>query len=98
MNPPIRRLAWLIALLFAALLVAGSWIQVVDAQDLRERPGNRRTLLNEFGRERGQILVDGEAVATSVPSEGRVPWRRTYPQGEDYAHVTGWFSQPVTWA
>lgn len=92
MNPPIRRLAWLIALLFAALLVAGSWIQVVDAQDLRERPGNRRTLLNEFGRERGQILVDGEAVATSVPSEGRVPWRRTYPQGEQYAHVTGWFS------
>ena len=52
MNPPIRRLAWLIALLFTALLVAGSWIQVVDAQDLRERPGNRRTLLNEFGRER----------------------------------------------
>ncbi|WP_374928327.1 peptidoglycan D,D-transpeptidase FtsI family protein [Kytococcus sedentarius] len=92
MNPPIRRLAWLIALLFGALLVAGSWIQVVDAQDLRERPGNRRTLLNEFGRERGQILVDGEAVATSVPSEGRVPWRRTYPQGGEYAHVTGWFS------
>ncbi len=92
MNPPIRRLAWLVALMFVALMAAGSWIQVVDADDLRERPGNRRTLLNEFGRERGQILVDGESIATSVPAQGRVPWRRTYPQGSAYAHVTGWFS------
>ncbi|WP_462418755.1 peptidoglycan D,D-transpeptidase FtsI family protein [Kytococcus sp. Marseille-QA3725] len=92
MNPPIRRLAWLVALLFGALLVAASWTQVVDADDLREMPGNRRTMLNEFSRERGQILVDGEAVATSVPADGKVPWRRTYPEGREYAHVTGWFS------
>lgn len=92
MNQPIRHLAWLVALLFGALLVAGSWIQVVDANHLRELPGNRRTMLNDFGRERGKILVGGEPVATSVPAQGQVPWVRTYPRAEEYAHTTGWFS------
>lgn len=92
MNRPVRSLAWVITLLLGSLLVAATWIQVVQAESLRERPDNRRTMLEEFGRQRGDILVDGEPLATSVPAEGDLPWLRTYPGGPGNAHVTGYFS------
>ena len=80
MNAPIRRLSAVVALLFATLLVASTWIQVVQAKELQERPDNRRTLLATYARERGQILVGGAPVAKSVPSNDELKWLRTYPE------------------
>ena len=92
MNAPIRRLSAVVALLFATLLVASTWIQVVQAKELQERPDNRRTLLATYARERGQILVDGAPVAKSVPSNDELKWLRTYPEARLYPHVTGYYS------
>ena len=92
MNAPIRRLAGVVAVLFSALLVASTWIQFVQAKELQERPDNRRTLLANYARERGQILVGGTPIAKSTATKDELKWLRTYPQGELYSHVTGFYS------
>ncbi|MEO8519371.1 MAG: penicillin-binding protein 2 [Dermatophilaceae bacterium] len=92
MNQPIRRLSFLVALLFGALLISTTWIQFVQAQTLDNRPGNRRTLLEGYARERGAILVDGAPVAKSVPTKDELKYVRIYPSGKLYSHVTGYYS------
>ncbi|GAA2736587.1 penicillin-binding transpeptidase domain-containing protein [Pedococcus aerophilus] len=92
MNAPLRRLSMVVALLFSALLVSSTFIQFVQAKSLQERPENRRTLLANYARERGQILVGGTPVAKSVASDDELKWLRTYPKGELYAHLTGYYS------
>lgn len=92
MNTPIRRLAYVVIAMFTALLLATTWIQFVSAEDLRERPGNRRTLIDTYSRERGAILVDGTAIARSEPTDTDLQWVRRYDQARRYAHVTGYWS------
>ena len=45
MNSPIRRLSVVVAIMFCALLVAGSLIQYFQAGELAAAPNNRRTCL-----------------------------------------------------
>lgn len=92
MNQPIRRLSFLVAMLFGALLISTTWIQFVQAQSLDNRPGNRRTLLASYSRERGAILVGGSPVAKSVPTKDELKYVRTYPSGKLYSQVTGYYS------
>lgn len=92
MNAPIRRLSFVVAMLFASLLVSTTMIQFVFAKDLNARPDNRRTLLSTYARERGQILVGDTAIAKSVPANNEYKWLRTYPQGTSYEHITGYYS------
>ena len=53
---------------------------------------NSRTVYAEFGTDRGQIIVGGDAIADSVASDDAYAYQRTYPQGELYAPITGYFS------
>lgn len=92
MNTPIRRLSMVVATLFASLLVSSTLIQYVFAADLNSRPGNRRTLLSTYARERGEILVGQKPVARSVPSDDEYKFQRVYDEAELYAHVTGYYS------
>ncbi len=92
MNSPIRRLGFVVAAMFCALLLSTTWIQFVQAKDLADRPGNRRTLLANYGKERGAILVDGKPIAQSLPTKDQLKWIRTYPQATEYAHITGYYS------
>lgn len=92
MNEPIRRLSMLAALLFTALLVSSTWLQVVGAQAINERPDNRRTALKNYGQERGQILLGGQPIARSVPSDDELQWQREYTDPQTYAHLTGYYS------
>ncbi|WP_321166169.1 hypothetical protein [Serinicoccus sp. CNJ-927] len=92
MNTPIRRLALVVFAMFTALLISTTWIQFVQAEDLRERPGNRRTLIDNYSRDRGAILVDGTPIATSEPTNDELEWLRRYDQAQRYAHVTGYYS------
>jgi len=92
MNKPIRRLSFLVAALFCALLISTTWIQFVTAKSLDDRPGNRRTLLDSYSRERGAILVNGTPIAKSVPTKDELKWLRTYPQAKLYSQVTGYYS------
>lgn len=92
MNKPIRALAVVFGLLFFALLLGINHVQVVQANSLNAKSDNRRVIDEEFSRERGAILVAGEPIAESVPSDGTWAFKRRYPEGELYADITGYFS------
>ncbi|WP_030527265.1 peptidoglycan D,D-transpeptidase FtsI family protein [Phycicoccus jejuensis] len=92
MNAPVRRLSFLVAGLFAALLVSTTLIQYVFAADLNGRPDNRRTLLATYARERGEILVGQTPIAKSVPTDDEFKFQRTYDDADLFAHVTGFYS------
>ncbi len=96
MNRPIRNLSIACMLLFLALLVNASYVQYWKADDLTslsQHPDNKRVRDAEFSRERGAILVHGKAVAESNASDDAYKFQREYPQGEEYAHLTGYFSR-----
>lgn len=92
MNTPIRRIGIVVAMMFVSLLLSSTIIQFVQADELRDKPGNRRTLLDSYSRERGSILAGGTTVAQSSPTDDELKYLRKYPQGEMYAPVTGYFS------
>jgi peptidoglycan glycosyltransferase len=92
MNTPIRRLALLVFAMFSALLIATTYIQFVQADELRDRPNNRRTLVENYSQDRGPILVDSTTVAQSEPTDDELQWVRTYPSGRLYSHITGYYS------
>jgi penicillin-binding protein A len=92
MNRPIRRLSFVVALLFSTLFFSTTWIQFVTAKQIDALPGNRRTLLDSYSRERGAILIDGSPIAKSVPTNDELKYVRTYPAGKLYSQVTGYYS------
>jgi peptidoglycan glycosyltransferase len=94
MNGPVRRLSMGIFACFFALLVAVTWIQVINASALKADPRNSRPGLSERGKERGLIVTtDGTEVARSVedPNDPR-SFIRQYPEGEVFAHIVGYNS------
>lgn len=92
MNGPIRKVATFVALMMAALLLNMTYISVVRTDSLNEDGRNRRVRDAEFSRNRGAILVGNDPIAESTPREGRFPYVRSYPDGELWSSVTGWFS------
>lgn len=92
MNQAIRS-AWIVAIgMFALVLGSLTYVQFFQAQELNDNPWNNRQLYQDFGRERGAILVDGRAIADSVPSNDQFNFQRVYNQPELYAHLTGYYS------
>jgi len=92
MTLPIKRLGGVFALLLVALLANLTIIQVGQADEYRDRPGNQRLLLAEYDRERGPIFVGNEAVARSLETAGALRFLRTYSNGPMYAPITGFYS------
>ena len=92
MNKPIRYLAVACMVMFLALLANVNYVQFVEADSLNARNGNQRVINEEFSRDRGPILVAGEPVAQSVPSDDEYRFQREYPDGPLYANLTGYFS------
>jgi peptidoglycan glycosyltransferase len=91
-NAPLRRVAISVLVLFTLLIINVNYIQVVRADKLRENTSNTRVLAAEYDRERGSIVVDGNEIAHSVPTEGRLKYLRQYSEGEIYGPVTGYYS------
>lgn len=92
-NQPLRHVLAVLMLCFAALFVQLNRIQYFQADDLREHPDNTRTIQRNFSRDRGPIsTADGQVVALSVPVDGPLEQRRTYPEGPLYAHTVGYLS------
>ncbi|MGD7789053.1 peptidoglycan D,D-transpeptidase FtsI family protein [Propionibacteriaceae bacterium Y1700] len=92
MNRPIRRVAVVVMVLFALLLGNITFSAVVRENGLNNHPNNRRVRDAEFGQDRGAILVGNEPVADTAPSDDRFKYQRSYPQGELYAPITGYYS------
>lgn len=92
MNGPIRKVTVFVALMMAALLLNLTQISVVQTEALNAEQRNRRIMDAEFAQPRGAILVGNQPIAQSVPRSGRFPFVRTYPDGELWSTVTGWYS------
>ncbi len=93
MNKPVRRVAIAMLVLFALLVINVNFIQVVRATEYQADPGNTRVLLEEYERQRGSIVVDGRAVASSRSTPGdQLAYLRTYANGPMYVQATGYYS------
>ncbi|AIY02391.1 hypothetical protein ART_2792 [Arthrobacter sp. PAMC 25486] len=93
MNQAIRN-SWIVAIaLFALLFGSISYVQFFAADSLNDNPSNQRQLFARFCSSRGPILVDGQAIAESVPTNSDCKFQRTYNDPELYAGLTGFFSK-----
>lgn len=92
MTKELRRLSIVMLFMFIALFAASSWIQVVEADSLAQNSHNKRTRLDSYEIQRGSIIVDGVAIATSVPSDDQYQFQRVYSDAPMWEPVTGWFN------
>ncbi len=93
MNRQIRRVAVFVLALFFLMFSAPFYWQVVEGDKLANDPRNARKLFKEYSLERGKmVLPDGQPVAISVATPDALKFKRTYPQGDHYGMVTGYYS------
>ncbi|MFS0853426.1 penicillin-binding transpeptidase domain-containing protein [Microbacterium sp. 179-I 3D4 NHS] len=92
MTKELRRLSIVMLFMFIALFAATSWVQVVAADSLAQDSHNKRTRLDSYGIQRGSIIVDGTAIATSVPSDDTYRFQRVYADAPMWEPVTGYFN------
>ena len=93
MNSSIVRLYVLVLALFVTVVGFTSYWSIVDAEELRERQDNRRSLIEAQKIPRGKITTaDGTEIAVSVPqgSGNQRIFTREYPQGELFGHPVGY--------
>ncbi|CAN5598286.1 penicillin-binding protein 2 [soil metagenome] len=93
MNRQIKILGVVIMLCYVAAFLKLNQIQVLDASKYNDRPENTRTQLRDFNRPRGDIVTaDGQIAATSEEQRAQLRYQRVYPEGDLYAHITGYYS------
>lgn len=95
MTKELRRLSIVMLFMFISLFAATSWIQVIDADALSQNGNNKRTRLDSYEIQRGSIIVDGVAIASSVPSDDMYQFQRVYTDAAMWEPVTGYFSAPL---
>jgi peptidoglycan glycosyltransferase len=89
----IRALGIFMLVCFTALFVQLNRLSVFTATELNDHPLNTRDVIRDFTSPRGTISsADGVVLARSVPSNDRFQLQREYPEGELFAHITGYFS------
>ena len=99
MNQRIRRLTVALSMLFLVLFVQTTNWQYFRQESLANDPRNNRVSAREFDDRRGPIVTaDGVVVAATEPVTdevnpgSRFDWQRVYPQGDLFAHVTGYYT------
>lgn len=93
MQRQIRRVGLGLIVAFLAVFAQLNYVQIFAAERIAGNQANIRTLLREYSIKRGDILTsDGETIATSIATKGRLKYKRTYPNGELYGHLTGFYS------
>jgi penicillin-binding protein A len=91
MNKELRRVSIVIFMMFLTLFVATTSIQVLSAETLSQDQRNVRSIYDSYKTQRGSILVDGQPIAFSKPSDDLYHYLRTYTDPM-YSGVTGFFS------
>lgn len=92
MNRPIRRVSVFAMIMFGLMLINCTYLMVFQQGSLNANDQNRRVRDAEFGQDRGSILVGNTEVAKTDPVDDRFKFLRSYPQGELYAPITGFYS------
>lgn len=93
MNRQIVRLYVVILILFTGLVAFTSRWSVLEAEELADKPQNRRPLIEEQQIARGKITTsDGVLVAESLPTGGgpQKVYVRRYPQGALFGNPVGY--------
>ena len=98
MDRQIRRLGIALVALFALLFGQVAYVQVFAAERIADSPGNAtRQIRAEFEVERGQIIAADRrtVLARSVEAGPNqvFRYRREYPEGELFGHITGYYSR-----
>src|SRR5688572_7067797 len=93
MQSQIRKVGIGLIIAFAAIFAQLNYVQIFAAERIAENNANRRSLLQQYSIKRGDILtLDGRRIAISEDTGGKLRYRRVYPEGELYGHVTGFAS------
>ncbi|MCS5735352.1 peptidoglycan D,D-transpeptidase FtsI family protein [Herbiconiux daphne] len=92
MTRELKRVTIVVLLMFVTLFVSTTIIQFFQADALADDARNARTIYASYDTERGAILVDGQPIAESVPTDDEFKYQRTYPQGPLYSAVTGYYT------
>jgi len=93
MNTPLRRVAMAIMTMIVLLLANATYVQVIKADDYRADPRNARVLIEEYSRQRGQIVAEGTPLALSKETDSsQLRFQRQYGGGPVFAPVTGYYS------
>jgi peptidoglycan glycosyltransferase len=94
MDRQIRRLAVAFLGLFVLLFAQTNYLQVFASSRLANNPSNQRLLLQEYDVHRGAILARDErtVLAQSTATSGKFKYLRSYPQGDLYGQITGFYS------
>ncbi|MDU0348803.1 penicillin-binding protein 2 [Actinomyces sp. MRS3W] len=102
MNRQIRQVIVLVVVMVLALAASLTSVQGLARPALWESSSSQGTLITDsrnsrmvyaqFGTERGQILAGDTVLADSVASDDAYTYQRTYPEGQLYAPLTGYFS------
>ena len=92
MNNQIRKIFIIVLLMFALLGVGITNTQFISASSLNADARNQRTILHAAETDRGPIIVDKTAIASSEREADSKRYVRTYAEGPLYAPVTGYFS------
>ncbi|KAM9862101.1 penicillin-binding protein 2 [Leucobacter sp. BZR 635] len=93
MNKQLKFLSRTVFAMFLLLFFSVTMIQFVSADELRANPLNQRTIKNGYKVERGSILVGGDPIAFSTPTNDTFRYLRSYDPGALYAPVTGYYSR-----
>lgn len=93
MHKQIRRMGVGLVIAFLLLFAQLNYVQFFAAGEIASNRSNPRALIREYSIKRGDILsLNGRKVATSVATKDRLKYRRTYPMGELFGHITGYYS------
>ncbi|KTR96224.1 cell division protein FtsI [Microbacterium testaceum] len=90
MTKELRRLSIVMLAMFVALFASTSIIQVAQAGNLTNTPGNTRALYDSYEIQRGSIIASGTPIAQSVPADDVYSWQRQYTDAQMWAPVTGY--------
>ena len=92
MNAPIRRLSTVVALLFTALLLSSTYIR--SSRPSPSRTGRRTAApcWPTTPASAARSSSGGTPIAKSTATKDELKWLRTYPQGDLYSHITGYYS------
>jgi peptidoglycan glycosyltransferase len=91
-NAPLRRIAVAVMVLFGVLFVNLNYVQFVKGDYYRNHPRNTRVLVQEYQRQRGNILAGRDVVAMSEDTGGELRFTRRYPMGPQFAPIVGFKS------
>lgn len=91
MERQIRRVGIAMIALFLAVFVQLNYVQIFAASDIANNGANSRALIKKYSVKRGSIVtIDDVEIARSVATKGKYKYKRTYPGGELFAHITGY--------